>query len=265
VNPALDGVTVVVTRPAAQSARFMELARAAGATCVAYPTLQIERLSLPPATLALLQGRRWDWAIFTSANAVAATIESLVQPLARKQAAVGRATARALEHAGMQVDARPGNATSEGLLQLPEFTADIAGKGVLLVKGRGGRDLLAPSLRARGAEVIELDVYRRVAVAPAAAAAAALHDALARSGGVGQPRVVVTVTSAEILQSLLDHVAAADSAPLQQCLLLVPGSRVAAEASRLGWTGPIVQAKTAEDEAMFDALSQLAAGPLPAA
>jgi len=262
VNRALDGMTVVVTRPAAQSGRFIELARASGATCIAYPTLQIEPLALSPQTLARLRGRNWDWAIFTSANAVAACFAGLAPPLALNHAAIGRATARALEQAGVTVAARPDSATSEGMLELPAF-ADLAGSGVLLVKGSGGRELLAAALRARGADVLELEVYRRFAITPDTAAATALHAALAQADGSAV--VVVTVTSAEILHSLLERVASTDAVNLRRCPLIVPGARVAAEAVHQGWTGPVVQSSTAEDEAMVDALSQLAQGSLPAA
>ncbi|MGB7905893.1 MAG: hypothetical protein WCF43_14445, partial [Steroidobacteraceae bacterium] len=72
-------------------------------------------------------------------------------------------------------------------------------------------------------------------------------------------------TSAEVLQSLLEHVADDDAARLRSRTLLVPGPRVAAAGERLGWTGPIVAAATAEDEAMLTALTDLAAGPRPPA
>jgi uroporphyrinogen-III synthase len=260
VKRTLDGVTVVVTRPAAQAARFIELATAAGATCLAYPTLLIEPLALSPETLAQLQQRRWDWAIFTSTNAVSLAFANLARPPAAQHAAIGRATARALEQAGVNVDARPENATSEGLLALPEF-AQLAGGNVLLVKGAGGRDLLPTELRLRGATVLELEVYRRVVAEPAPAAAAALHEALDDGR-----RVIVTVTSAEILRALLDGVATADAARLREQPLVVPGSRVALEAMRQGWTGPLTHAATAEDAAMIAALARaVTAGPAPAA
>ena len=137
----LDGITVVVTRPAAQAGRFLELARAAGAACIPYPTLQIDRIALDDETRARLRSRSWDWAIFTSSNAVESALEQYPSPLAMRQAAVGRATARTLEQHGIKVDARPESANSEGLLELPEF-AGLAGRGVLLVKGSGGRDVL---------------------------------------------------------------------------------------------------------------------------
>jgi uroporphyrinogen-III synthase len=259
VSGALDGLTVVVTRPAAQAGRFIELVRAAGAVCIASPALQIEALALSETTLARLRQRRWDWAVFTSTNAVVALFERIPPPLATRHAAVGRATARALEQAGVTVDARPGSATSEGLLGLPGF-ADLAGRGVLIVKGAGGRELLRQSLQERGAEVLELETYRRVPVPPPAAAAAELRTALEAGR-----RMVVTATSVEILQSLLDHVPSADEAGLRWQTLVVPGARVAAAATHLGWRGPVVQAATAEDDAMLEALFPLARGAPPAA
>ena len=151
------------------------------------------------------------------------------------------------------------SASSEGLLELPEFAA-LADRGVLLVKGSGGRELLRDALRARGADVLELEVYRRSVTAPTAAAAAQLHDALASS-----VQLVVLVTSVEVLQSLLENVADDDQARLRSRTLLVPGPRVAAASVRLGWTGPVVAAATAEDETMLAALRRLAAGYKPPA
>jgi uroporphyrinogen-III synthase len=259
VTHPLDGVTIVVTRPAAQATRFLALARAAGAACIPYPALQIDRIVLDDVTRTRLRSRTWDWAIFTSANAVESALAQCPAPLATRHAAIGRATARALEERGVKVDTRPESANSEGLLELPEFAA-LAGRSVLLVKGSGGRELLRDALRARGADVLELEVYRRSVTAPTAVAAAQLRVALASPG-----LLVVVVTSAEVLQSLLEHVAGDDGARLRSRTLLVPGPRVAAAGERLGWTGPIVAATTAEDEAMLAALTNLAAGSRPPA
>lgn len=256
---ALDGITVVVTRPAAQAGRMLELARAAGARCIAYPTLQIDPVALDDDTRARLRSRDWDWAVFTSTNAVHSMLDQCPAPLATRHAAVGRATARALEQHGIRVDAQPSSANSEGLLELPEF-ASLAGRGVLLVKGRGGRELLRDALHARGADVLELEVYCRTVAAPTAAATDQLRHALAGTGSL-----VVVATSVEVLQALLDHVADEVGARLRTRTLLVPGPRVAAAAAQHGWTGPIVAAATAEDEAMLAALGDLATGPAPAA
>ena len=91
-------------------------------------------------------------------------------------------------------------------------------------------------------------------------------DQLRRLGARHDPLDAGEVaTSAEVLQSLLEHVDGDDEARLRSRTLLVPGPRVAAAGVRLGWTGPVVAAATAEDEAMLAALRGLAAGSKPPA
>ncbi len=260
MSPSLAGVTVVVTRPAAQAGPFIELATRAGAQCLAYPTLEIERLALDAATRAEVLATEWDWAIYTSANAVDAALDALGALRVRHVAAVGRATERSLARRGVAVELRPEAANSEGLLALPALR-DVTGQRVLLVKGTGGRDLLRSTLQARGALVRLLEVYRRARARPAADAQSALRHAL-RGAGCD---LVVAVTSAEVLEALLQLAGTDDARDLRAATLLVPGPRVAAAAGAAGWTGDIVQAATAEDGAMMQALQAWWAGRAPAA
>ncbi|HEX6571973.1 MAG TPA: uroporphyrinogen-III synthase [Steroidobacteraceae bacterium] len=260
MSAPLDGRTIVVTRPAAQSGRFIELATHAGARCIAFPTLDIERLPLSADSLEDVGRTDWDWAIYTSTNAVEATFDALGRaPGARHAAAVGRATARALEQRGVSVSLRPETANSEGLLASPELQ-DVANTRVLLVKGAGGRDLLRETLTVRGAHVRTLEVYRRALSQPTQEARSLLHTTLVRD-----PHVVVAVTSAEVLAALLQLVGADEAALLRTRTLLAPGARVAATAHELGWAGPIVQAATAEDDAMLRALQDASGRTAPPA
>jgi uroporphyrinogen-III synthase len=261
VTHPLAGYTIVVTRPAAQAGRFVELVDAAGADCIALPTLVIERLDVEPALADAALESAWDWAIYTSTNAVECAVETFDRlPPARATAAVGRATARALARHGVTVDVRPESANSEGLLAAPEFGA-VVGTRVLLVKGEGGRDLLRETLAARGARVQAIDVYRRTPAQPEPAVIARLQRALAAS----PQRLVVIVTSADVLDALLQMIPPEVAAPLGSVPLLVPGARVAATARERGWHGPVLQAATAEDEAMAAALRSYATGAQPAA
>lgn len=261
MNAPLAGTTIVVTRPAAQSRRFTELATRAGAECVAYPTLEIERLALDTETREEVAAHApWDWAIYTSVNAVDVAFDELPDHSSRRTAAIGRATARALEARGIAVELRPEAANSEGLLALPSLQA-VSGQRVLLVKGAGGRDLLAETLHARGALVRALEVYRRTVASPSAATQSTLRATLART----DTRRVVAVTSSEVLTALLQLAGAGQAAALRAATLLLPGVRVASVAAAAGWTGPIVQASTAEDEAMVRALQDWVAGAPPAA
>jgi len=257
VTLPLAGLVVVVTRPAAQAARFAALVTAAGAQPLLLPTLEIETIVLDADTRSRLAPDAFDWTIFTSANAVEASLAQLPHPARTQVAAVGRATARALEQHGIPVAAVPRTTSdSEGLLALECF-ADLRGQRVLILKGRGGRTLLREELARRGAEVVLGDVYeRRRAVAHPGALAA-----LRRACDTGT--AAVAATSAEVLAALLDLAPEPDCPGLRDALLLVPGERVAVAARGLAWRGHIVVAPGAEDETMAETLSRARAGGSP--
>jgi len=260
VTLPLAGRVVVVTRPAAQAAPFASLAAAAGAQPLLLPTLEIETLALDAEARRRLAPDDFDWTIFTSANAVESSLAQLPRPTRTRVAAVGRATARALERRGIPVAAVPKTASdSEGLLELDCF-ADLRGQRILILKGRGGRALLREELARRGAEVLLGDVYQRRRATASPAALAALRSAC--DAGTA----VVAATSAEVLASLLELASEASCPRLRDAALLVPGERVAAAARELGWRGRIVVAPSAEDATMAEALGRaFAAGSDPGA
>jgi uroporphyrinogen-III synthase len=76
--------------------------------------------------------------------------------------AVGQSTAQILHQAELAT-ITPKEARSEGLLALPQLM-NVAGKSLVIIKGFGGRELLADTLSARGAQVSEWDLYQRVEV-----------------------------------------------------------------------------------------------------
>ena len=256
----LAGVVVVVTRPAAQAARFAERVTAAGARPLLLPAIEIEPVELDKASRARLAPDEFDWTIYTSANAVECSLRQLPRPQRTRVAAVGRATARALQEHGITVSALPSTtADSEGLLALECF-ADLRGRRVLILKGRGGRTLLRDELARRGADVVTGEAYQR---RPAEAPPGSL-DELRRATDAG--RAAIAATSAEVLASLLELAPAERCPHLRDALLVVPGERVAAAAREHGWQGRVVVASSAEDAVMADALGRaLAEGSRPGA
>jgi uroporphyrinogen-III synthase len=261
VTRSLAGLAVIVTRPARQAERFMALLREHGATAIAFPTLAIEPVALDDAQIRAGALDAFDWVIYTSANAVEQSIRQLGRPGKSRVGAIGRATARALADAGITANAvpEPGSASdSEGLLAHPGL-AGTAGQRVLIVKGVGGRDALRAGLAARGAEVSTAEVYRRIRPAPSTK----VLGELGRAKEAGA--VVATVTSSEVLESLLQMAPGERYPWLRDAPLLLPGDRVAAEARRLQWRGPLLVAGSAEDETMLAALQSWAAGQGPEA
>ena len=248
MTPPLSGLTVVVTRPEGQAGPMLRLLREAGATPLAFPTIEIERIVLDEASRKRCAPDAHDWVIYTSANAVEHAMAQLPRPMHARVAAVGRATARLLQEHGIEVDAVPPKVSdSEGLLGTTGL-ADVAGRRILILKGVGGRDVLRESLTRRGAAVTLGEVYRRRVASPDPGALAELERACV----AGPP--VIAVTSVEVLDALLQLAPESRLPRLRDAPLLLPGARVAEAARARGWRGPVVVATSAEDATMLDAL-----------
>ena len=248
----LAGWNVLVTRPDGQGDALAALIAEAGGEPLLTPLLAIAPVEHPDAALRLLHSAKaWDWLIFISANAVrhAMQLEGWRAPAARI-AAVGEATAAALEAAGLHVDLVPyPQFNSEALLADPRMQS-VAGQRILIVRGEGGREHLAEVLRERGAEVAYAEVYRRMPVL-ASAFAPALEQ-LQR----GECEAIV-VTSGEALTHLRNLLHQAGLSPSSWPPLAVPGERIAALAHSQGWTRVLV-ADQASDEAIVQSLKRLA-------
>lgn len=249
MNTALAGARIVVTRPAGQADALCAAIRAAGGSPRHIPLLDIEA-NAPGTTAenALRRPADCDLVIFTSPNAVtyaSAYLDPAKLPATLPVAAIGPGTARALNTAGRsEVLVPSAGASSESLLAHPALQA-VQAKRVLLIKGVGGRSLLADTLTERGAHLIEAEVYRR----HAAESGSELTEVLA-SGGAD----VLVITSAEALAHMTALAGAAHEAALRSAQLVVPSERVVKQAAELGFrTAPIV-ADDASDAALLRAL-----------
>jgi len=164
----LEGKRVLVTRAAHQASKLSEGLRALGAEPVEVPVLEIQ----PPESYAALDDAlthldRFDWLIFTSANTVRSVANRAkeqgisLQPLkSRHVAAVGGATAAAVEQIGLNVSLVPESYIAEGLVAA--LAPQVAGKRVLLARAEIARDVIPDALRAAGATVDVVDAYRIV-------------------------------------------------------------------------------------------------------
>lgn len=182
----LAGRRILVTRASGQANDLAALLGAAGAESVTIPTIRVE----PPddweaVDRAVEQIARYDWIVFTSANGVNGLLtrlrargraaEALRGP---KIAAVGTATARALGEHGLAAELIPATFQAEGLAaSLREH--GIAGARVLYARAAAVREVLGEQLRANGANLDEVVVYR---TAPDREGAARLRKVLSAGG-----------------------------------------------------------------------------------
>lgn len=160
----LKGLRVLNTRPAEQAKRLSQAIEAAGGIAIECPALVISPKE--KTWLSKLPNlNNVDQAIFISANAVdccfkTLIIENLIWPASIQIIAVGEATAAALSRYSLEADLIPAIADSENLLQLGDLQ-DIHNKTILLFKGEEGRELIAETLQARGANIHLIEVYKR--------------------------------------------------------------------------------------------------------
>jgi uroporphyrinogen-III synthase len=226
------------------------LLEAQGASTLRLAAVEIkalgDRRALAPRLGAV---ETFDVIIFTSANAVRFGASFLDQKRDLTLAAVGPATARALNQAGYRVAIQPGaTPDTEGLLTHPRFE-HIAGHRILIIKGIDGRQLLQQELMRRGATVVCADVYERAPANPSAAALAAVLERFA----AGEMQVI-TATSLEVGGNLLRLATPELRRVFERAHWLVPGERIAAGLRELGMQAPLLQAESAEDQDLVTAL-----------
>jgi len=164
---ALDrfaGASIVITRPVGSGATLARTVRVGGGRPLLLPGLALRAAPTETARDALDALSRKHIAIFTSP--AAARFAFQVCPslrVARGSAfALGAGTARALARHGIEATIPTERSDSEGLLALRGLN-DVRSRRIALIGAPGGRDLIAPTLRRRGAIVEIVQVYRRAA------------------------------------------------------------------------------------------------------
>jgi uroporphyrinogen-III synthase len=246
----LTGIGVLVTRPEHQAHHFCELIEAEGGAAVRFPALVIKpRPDRAAVRAAVGPADRYDLVVFVSANAVRFGADILDQRRDVPIAAVGQATAAALNAAGYRVSLMPAEgADSESLLAMPQL-AHMSGQRVLIVRGSGGRELLLEAMTARGAQVQYAEVYTREAAYPPLERKQEI-EALWRQGGIS----VYAATSVELLEALVGIVTLRCRELMDSTALVTGSRRVAEAAGRLGLGSPILLADSPDDAALIGAL-----------
>ncbi|TWC12205.1 uroporphyrinogen III methyltransferase/synthase [Pseudomonas sp. SJZ085] len=162
------GWRLLLTRPEDESSALATVLAEAGVFSSSLPLLAIEPIPLSDSGRALLQRLdRYCAVIVVSKPAARLCLEHLreywPEPPEQPWFSVGAATGQILTDAGLSVFYPAEGDDSEALLQLPALRQALTRPDpqVLIVRGEGGRGLLAERLREQGASVDYLELYQR--------------------------------------------------------------------------------------------------------
>ncbi|EXU74729.1 uroporphyrinogen-III synthase [Erwinia mallotivora] len=245
-------MSILVTRPAPAAEQLVDRLRLAGKVAWSMPLIEftpgrgLENLA---AQLNALQ--KDDLVFIVSQQAIhyaqpALAKTGTIWPVNLNYYAIGRATGLAFHTAsGREVVWPEERETSEVLIQLPALQK-VAGKRALILRGNGGRELLAETLQQRGADVQFVECYQR----------SAKHYDGATEGRRWRDRGITTlvVTSGEMLEQLFLLFPNIDREEwLLHCRVIVVSERLATRARERGWSD-IRVADGADNDALLRAL-----------
>jgi len=250
----LRGRRVLVTRSREQAPELASALRRAGAEPVLAPLIEIA----PPADwravdAALELAGGWDALLFTSANAVRALAERArsrgvgLAALAERVYCVGPSTAEAARREGLAVHGVPAaQLDAEGLLERVAQELPPRGRRFLFACAEQARDALPSGLRAAGARVEVVVVYRTLA---AAADGAALRERIARG-----ELDALTFASPSAAKHFAELMGESGLAAARRCVVAAIGPQTAEALSKLG-LAPDAVATRASGAALVEALA----------
>ncbi len=246
----LKDTGIIITRPVGQGDVLKARFEAKGAAVLHFPTIEIQAVERSPELERSLEPLdSYHYAIFISPNAVeyaAELIDLAALPAKLKVAAIGPGTARALTALGRKPDMLPRDgANSEALLRLKSLNK-VDGKRILIVRGLGGRELLAETLEERGADVEYAEVYRRNVPR--------VDQAEITQWFRSSKADAIAVTGRDALLNLERMLSPALTPYFRSAQLLVPSARMVKLATALGVRRRPVIAGEATDRALVEAM-----------
>jgi len=255
----LSAWRLLLTRPAEDCAALAQTLGAQGVFSHCMPLLAIEALDeTPEQRSAFADLQRYCAVIVVSKPAARIGLQLLAQHGAPTPDlpwfSVGAATAAVLAEQGLGVHFPDLGDDSEALLALPALQQAIAAPAprVLILRGEGGREFLAESLRSQGVSVDYLPLYRRVLPQYAPGELSRQVRAERLNG--------LVVSSGQGFEHLL-QLAGDDWSALARLPLFVPSPRVAEQARAAG-AQIVVDCRGASAAALQAALEQFPAAAL---
>ncbi|AXF77861.1 uroporphyrinogen-III synthase [Erwinia tracheiphila] len=245
-------MTILVTRPEPAAEKLVNRLREAGKDAWSMPLIEFTpggELDRLPNQLSELQPN--DLVFIVSQHVIHYAKAVLAQagmrwPAGLNYYAIGRTTGLAFHAAsGRNVTWPEKSETSEVLIQLPSLQ-QVAGKQALILRGNGGRQLLAETLQQRGANVKFVECYKRCEKYYQGET----EGRRWRSLGI----TTLVVTSGEMLEQLYSLFPDNDREEwLLHCQVIVVSERLATRARELGWNAVRV-AEGADNNALLRAL-----------
>lgn len=259
----MTGWRLLLTRPAAECEVLAATLAEAGVFSRSLPLLATEALAeIPEQRAAILDLEHYSALVVVSKTAARLGLELLMRHRQQPPAnlawfSVGTATARILDQFlqphGLRACCPSEGDDSEALLALPQLTSAllVPNPRVLIMRGEGGRELIADTLRQRGVAVDYLELYRRVRPQyPAGTLARVVEESHLNA---------LLVSSAQGLDNLR-QLAASAWEELSRLPLLVPSPRVA-DMARAAGARQVIDCRGASAAAVLEALR---AHPAPA-
>ena len=247
----MTGWRVLLTRPAEESAALAASLSEVGIFSSSLPLLETQPLPITAEHQAVFQDLdRYCAVIVVSKPAARRALQLLDQYAPAVPAlpwfSVGAATAQVLADHGLDVSYPEVGDDSEALLELPRLREAVAvdDARVLILRGQGGRELLAERLRGQGASVDYLELYRRFLPAYD-------PDVLTQRINVERLNGLVVSSGQGFLH--LQGLAGADWPRVAQLPLFVPSPRVA-EMARSAGAEKVVDCRGASAAALLVAL-----------
>jgi uroporphyrinogen-III synthase len=177
----LKNHVIAITRPIDQAMRLSAMIDDAGGKTLSFPLIEIAPLDdYTKFESQIVDLEKADWAIFISTNAVENAMPRVLKSLNDKKlngfsqtygltlkfAAIGPVTAEAIkvhgESLGIEEVLVPRmRFDSEALLATPEMQA-VHDQRIIIFRGIGGREVLADTLKKRGANVTFAESYQRI-------------------------------------------------------------------------------------------------------
>jgi uroporphyrinogen III methyltransferase/synthase len=257
-NRPLYGWKVLVPRTKEQAGAMSSRLQVWGAIPQEVPTIAVEPPRTPAQMERAIKGLvtgRYEWVIFTSANAVRAVWEKFAEFgldarafAGVKIACVGEVTADAVRSFGIRPELLPsGEQSTEGLLaDFPPYDSVLDPiNRVLLPRADIATEVLSAGLVERGWEVDDVTAYRTVRAAPPAAE---IRDAI-KAGGYD----AVLFTSSSTVRNLVGIAGKPHARTVVACI----GPKTAETATGLGLRVD-VQPDEATVPALVEALAEYA-------